>query len=219
MILSDIGGGLGARHGLFCEVNNTQSDVLLNDVYWAFPNNSQIVHPPPTNSDQYGNGSCYLDYIDRCTSLYYDGAPTERGQFHCVLEWNSSPPPQPIEYEMVPVHIVDLTTFNVTGPHGHVYAGEDITLSVGVSVDPDNTPIPYQWQLNGDDLSDSDRYKGTNTARLRIINIQDENKGEYRVSVAHSESRFSSNVTISVGKCDSNYHLLPAGPYVNSEFR
>lgn len=205
MKFSDIGGSLGAPEGLFCEVkNHTNTLIPLSDVYWAFPNNSQIVHSP--QKDQYGNGSCCLaidEYNDYCTSLYYGGIPPERGRFHCVLEWKlNQPSPHPIEEEMVPVNIVDLTIHNITGPEDHVFAGDNITLSVSVFMEPGDTPIPYQWQLDGNDLSDSNTYKGVNTATLRITNIQDENEGEYRVSVAHSESRFTSNVTITVGKCD-----------------
>jgi hypothetical protein len=116
------------------------------------------------------------------------------------LEW--TPSPQPIEDETVPVHIVNLIIHSITGPDDHVFAGDTITLSVSVSMEPDDTPIPYQWQLNENDLSDSKTYSGVNNATLRITNIQDENKGKYRVSVAHSESRFIGNVTITVGKCD-----------------
>ena len=194
---SDIGGSLGPPDGLFCEV---KIPLSLSDVYWAFPNNSKIVHSPQRNQNEFGNGSCSLDeYNDyNCTSLYYDGEPPERGQFHCVLEWK--PSPHPIKDERVPVNIVNLIIHNITGPEDHVFAGDNITLSVSVSVDPVDTPIPYQWQLDGNDLSNSDTYKGVNTAMLRIFNIQDENEGEYRVSVAHSESRFTNNVTITVGK-------------------
>jgi hypothetical protein len=206
VIFSDIGGTRGAPDGLFCEVNHTDNLMPLSDVYWAFPNNTPIVHPPPKN--QYGNGSCSnndeYDIDDYCTSLFYgnDPIPLERGRFHCVVEWTiNQPSPQPIK-EMVPVNIVNLIIHNITGPDDHVFAGDNITLSVSVSVEPDDTPIPYQWQLNRYDLSDSNTYKGVNTAMLTITNIQDKNKGEYRVSVAHSESRFTGNVTITVGKCD-----------------
>ena len=198
---NDIGDSLGSpADGLFCEVK-----IPLSDVYWAFPNNSKIVHSPQRNQNEYGNGSCsQLDIDDyNCTSLYYVGEPPERGRFHCVLEWKLSQPSlHSIKDEMVPVNIVNLIIHNITGPENHVFAGDNITLSVSVSVEPGDTPIPYQWQLDGNDLNNSDTYKGVNTATLRIFNIQDEHKGEYRVSVAHSESRFTSNVTITVGKYD-----------------
>ena len=211
MKFSDIGGSpkLGGSEGLLCEIKSPTNNLIpLSDVYWAFPNNSQIVHSP--QKDQYGSGSCFSaidEYNDyNCTSLFYGGNPPERGRFHCVLEWKlNQSSPHPIEYERVPVNIVDLTILNITGPEDHVFAGDNITLSVSVSVDPGDiyTLIPYQWQLDGNDLNDSNTYKGVNMAKLKITNIQDENEGEYRVSIAHSESRFTSNVTITVGKCDN----------------
>jgi hypothetical protein len=205
VIVDDIGGNLGYHDGLFCEVKNRTNNLMsLSDVYWAFPNNSQIIHPPPKDSNQYGSESCKNN--DNCTSLYYDGEPLERGQFRCVVEWTllivDQSFLQPIEYERVPVNIVNLTIHSITGPNDHVLAGDTITISVSVSVEPADTPIPYQWQLNGNDLSDSNTHKGVNTATLTITNIQDQDKGKYRVSVAHSESRFTGNVTITVGKCD-----------------
>ena len=223
MKFKDIGSTLGHIDGLFCEV---KIPLSVSDIYWAFPNNSKIVHSPQRNQNEYGNGSCssespineYNDY--NCTSLYYDGEPPERGQFHCILEWKlNQPSPHPIEYEKVPVNIVDLTILNITGPEDYVSAGDNITLSVSVSVEPVYTLIPYQWQLDGNDLSNSDTYEGVNTATLRIYNIQDEHKGEYRVSVAHSQSRFTNNVTITVGKYDEyclHIYSLLSGPSVDA---
>ena len=190
MIFRDIGGNLGAHDGLFCAVNDTN---VPQDIYWVFPDNRPIYEEPA--NDKYGNGTC--DYMEVCTSLYYGGTPPERGLFHCLLEWK----PQP---EKVPVNIIDMNNVSITGPNNLVTAGDNIELHVSVSVDPENTKIPYQWQLNGNDLNDSDTYKGTNTYKLRIINIQDNNKGKYRVSVAHSESRYTNNLTINVGKCEKS---------------
>lgn len=198
VLFDDIGGiHLGVNDGLFCAVNNI--NVPLDEIYWAFPDNRPILNAPYT--DRYGNGTCHD--LDHCTSLHYNGTPPERGQFKCILLWNPGVPGYPIEYEIVPVNIVDMNVSNITGPNNNnmVTAGDNIELSVSVSVYPDNTHIPYQWQLNGNDLSDSDTYNGTNTATLRITNIQDENKGEYRVSVAHSESHFTNTVTVSISKC------------------
>ena len=98
------------------------------------------------------------------------------------------------------MNIVNMTASNVIGPNHIVIAGDNFELSVNVEVDPDDTSIPYQWQLNGTDLSDSNTYEGTKTAMLRITNIQDDNRGKYRVFIAHSESGFTNSVTISIGK-------------------
>ena len=195
VIFEDIGGYLGRRDGLLCTVNNINI-VEAFYRYWFLPNGTNITNLPSTNI--FG-----IENLDQGVSLYYTGHPPERGQFSCILKyvtsiiWNRN---SDIELH-ASVYIVNMSSTDPTG-RTVVIAGDDTELSVSVTIFPDDIPVPYQWQVNETDLTDNSTYQGTKNATLKISKVQGSNKGRYRVSVAHSASRFTNSTEVVVGKLD-----------------
>ena len=140
VIFSDIGGD--GTDGLYCAVND--SSVPFGVMYWTLPNGQTITNLADLN--EFGiDRTCH--YLDHCVSLYYEGKPPERGQFMCVTQWETQPT---ISYARVPVNVVDMTVSKPAGPI-LASAGDNIELSVNVTVTPSSVSVPYQWQLNETD--------------------------------------------------------------------
>ena len=59
----------------------------------------------------------------------------------------------------------------------------------------------YQWQRNGSNLTDSDKYRGTNTATLTVVNVVKKDEGNFMCTIANSAP--SSVVELIVCKCMS----------------
>ena len=197
VIFHDIGGYLGPADGLIC--SNNSSDFLLK--YWSYPNGTHITNLP--SQGVFGISNCT---INNGVNLYYSGVPKERGLFECVLNTSVLYFQHLIQ---IPLYIVDL---NITGPNliwpGEMaIAGEDVELSINVTIFPEGVPIPYQWSMmsvNGTSnplAHNSTKYGGIQTDTLTIFNVQEEDQGSYTCSVANSASGINVNSTkLVVGK-------------------
>lgn len=193
VIWSDISKDGDPVNGLYCTEN--VSNVPVGVMYWSLPNGTTITHLADVNEFGICNGCHHLQFDD-CVSLYYEGKPQERGQFKCITQWETRPT---ITYSTIPVNIVSMTFSKPTGPTV-VGAGDNIELSVVVTITPDNVQIPYRWQLNETCLNDDDTYYGTKNATLTILNVTENNTGQYRVSVADSASGITESLVLNVGK-------------------
>lgn len=201
VIFEDVGGYLGFHDGLLCTVNNdtNETNIVVFEKHWSLPNGTNIKNLPSTN--RFG-----IETLDQGVSLYYRGHPPERGQFNCTLRYTTNIWSHDVLHDETSVYIVDM---NFTHPTGQtvVIVGDDVELSVDVTIFPNDVPVPYQWQVNETDLTDNSTYQGTKTATLRIFNAQDDCKGRYRVSVAHSASGFTESIKLHVGKLKVVYSL------------
>lgn len=191
VIWSDISKEGNPAHGLYCAEN--VSNVPIGAMYWSLPNGKTITHLADVN--EFGMDTCH--YLNGCVSLYYEGKPQERGQFKCITQWQTKPT---TTYVTIPVNIVSMTFSKPTGPTLVGAGDSNIKLSVVVTTTPDNVQIPYRWQLNETYLSDDDTYYGTKNATLTILNVTDNNRGQYRVSVADSASGITESLELNVGK-------------------
>ena len=190
VIWSDISKYGNPANGLYCAVN--VSNVPVGVKYWSFPSGKTITYLADVN--EFGIDNCH--YLNACVSLYYEGKPQERGQFKCIIQWETQPT---FTYVTTPVNIVNMTFSKPNGPT-LVGAGDNIELSVAVTTTPDNVQIPYRWQLNETYLSDDNTYYGTKDATLTILNVTENNTGQYRVSVADSASGITGSLMLNVGK-------------------
>ena len=62
--------------------------------------------------------------------------------------------------------------------------------------------LHYQWQKDGNKLSDDDRHHDTGTASLRIVRVEkDDHKARYRCHVKNEiDETFSEEAVLRVGK-------------------
>ena len=63
-----------------------------------------------------------------------------------------------------------------------VAIGANVTFQVKATGDD----LHFQWQKNQSDLDDGDRCCGTRTSRLRIVEVEKDDKGRYRCLVKNS---------------------------------
>ena len=63
-----------------------------------------------------------------------------------------------------------------------VAIGANVTFQVKATGDD----LHFQWQKNQSDLGDGDRCCGTRTSRLRIVEVEKDDKGRYRCLVKNS---------------------------------
>jgi uncharacterized membrane protein len=64
-----------------------------------------------------------------------------------------------------------------------VYPGQSVTFTVQATGEP---PLSYQWQYNGADIQDGDRYMGAATAELRVSDARGTVEGSYRCKVSNA---------------------------------
>ena len=190
VIWNDISKDGNPANGLYCAVN--VSNIPLGAMYYSFPNGKTITYL--ADVDEFGIDTCH--YLNDCVSLYYEGKPQERGQFKCIIQRETQPT---ITYVIVPVNIVNMTFSKPTGPT-LVSTGDNVELSVVVTITPEDVKIPYRWQLNETYLNDDNTYYGTKNATLTILNATQKNTGRYRVSVADSASGITGSLVLNVGK-------------------
>ena len=78
-----------------------------------------------------------------------------------------------------------------------VATGKETSFSIGASGDN----LQFQWQKDGSDLSDGDKYWGVNTNILRIVKLEKGDKGCYKCLVKNKiETMFSNEALLSVGE-------------------
>ena len=69
-----------------------------------------------------------------------------------------------------------------------IIPGKDIDFSIEATGDN----LQFQWQKNGSDLSDGDKYHGVHTDTLHIMRVTEGDKGCYRCLVMNNvETKFS----------------------------
>ena len=80
--------------------------------------------------------------------------------------------------------------------------GEVTTASFTVTATGES-PVTYQWQKGTVDLSNDGHYLGTNTATLGIVNVDSQDRGEYRCRVTGlCETAYSNPATLTVISSD-----------------
>ena len=74
-------------------------------------------------------------------------------------------------------------------------------MNVEFSIEATGDNVQFQWQKDGIDLSDGDKYRGVNTDTLGIIAVEGSDEGDYRCLVENDEGRqFSDEALLSFGK-------------------
>ena len=201
MNFSDIGGYLGPEDGLLCTYD---TNFQPRSSYWMQPKGNEIRTVPNAASKQFGiSNDVNCIHIDprQGISLYYSdrGKPAERGLFQCILVIQTDLPPVNCS-----VHIVDMdvSTPTLNGSDGEIIiSGDTVSISVSVTAYPDDTPIPYQWRVNGSNLPpDGDKYQGTRSNVLTIYNVESRDQGAYACLVAHSASGVTKSLNLTVGE-------------------
>jgi hypothetical protein len=72
---------------------------------------------------------------------------------------------------------------------------EDAVFFVEASVNPSYAPLTYQWQEDGDDISDGGDYSGTTTSILTVANDSDKDDGtEYQVVISSGDTSVTSGI-------------------------
>ena len=99
-----------------------------------------------------------------------------------------------------------------------VATGKETSFSIGASGDN----LHFQWQIDGIDLSDGDKYRGVNTNILRVVNLGKGDKGYYRCLVNNKiETMFSNEALLSVSElliatsCHFSVHQLARHSYLH----
>ena len=60
----------------------------------------------------------------------------------------------------------------------------------------------YQWQRNGEDLTDNTKYSGTMTANLTVLNVMEEDEGNFTCVVSDDVDNVTSSAAeLTVRKC------------------
>ena len=77
--------------------------------------------------------------------------------------------------------------------------GTTITFTIVAN----GSDLTYQWQRNGETLTDGDKYSGTTTATLTVMNVMEEDEGNFTCVVANVQggSFTSSAAELTVRKC------------------
>ena len=66
----------------------------------------------------------------------------------------------------------------------------------------DGSDLTYQWQRNGVNLTDGDKYSGATTANLTVMNVMEEDEGSFTCVVTNVvDSVTSSPADLTVRKC------------------
>jgi uncharacterized repeat protein (TIGR03803 family) len=88
-------------------------------------------------------------------------------------------------------------------------SGATATFQVGAV---GNFPLYYQWQLNGNNITDSTNIIGTTTTILTIANVSSVNTGTYSVIVSNSLGRVSSAGAVLTLCTLTNLYSFSGGP-------
>ena len=64
----------------------------------------------------------------------------------------------------------------------NVVPGTTITFTIVAN----GSDLTYQWQRNGETLTDGDKYSGTTTATLTVMNVMEEDEGNFTCVVANA---------------------------------
>ena len=79
-----------------------------------------------------------------------------------------------------------------------VVPGTAITFMVEAT----GSDLTYQWQRNGENLIDDDKYSGTTTATLTVMNVIEEDEGNFTCFVTNVLGNVNSSAAeLTVRKC------------------
>ena len=74
-------------------------------------------------------------------------------------------------------------------------------MDIEFSIEARGDNLYFQWQKDGTDLSDGNKYWGVNTDTLRILAVKGSDEGDYRCSVENGGGKlFSDEALLSFGK-------------------
>ena len=80
----------------------------------------------------------------------------------------------------------------------NVVPGTDITFTVVAT----GSNLAYQWQRNGEDLSDDAKYSGTDTTTLTVMDVMEADEGSFTCVVTDGVNNDTSNAAqLTVRKC------------------
>ena len=82
--------------------------------------------------------------------------------------------------------------------------GKNIRFTIRFTVQATDSDHTYQWQRNGNNLtvSDGDKYRGTDTATLTVVNVVKEDEGNFMCTVTNTEGSVPSSVAeLIICKC------------------
>ena len=72
----------------------------------------------------------------------------------------------------------------------------DVKFSIGATGDN----LRFQWQKDGSDLSDGDKYQGVNTDTLHILAVKGSDEGDYGCLVENDVGKLFSDEAVLFGK-------------------
>ena len=82
-----------------------------------------------------------------------------------------------------------------------IIPGKDIEFSIEATGDN----LQFQWQKDGSDLSDGEKYHGVHTDTLHIMRVREGDKGRYRCLVMNNvKTKFSHEALLSESKLVSS---------------
>ena len=74
-------------------------------------------------------------------------------------------------------------------------------MNIDFNIEATGGNLQFQWQKDGSDLSDGEKYHGVYTDTLHIVKVEDGDKGHYRCLVKNNAGKkFSDEAHLSVGK-------------------
>ena len=89
---------------------------------------------------------------------------------------------------------------------------ENLSVAIGVNVqftvEATGDNLQFQWQKDGDDLSDGEKYCGMKTDTLSILAVKGDDEGDYRCFLKNDVGQlFSDEGLLSLGKLVNSFHL------------
>ena len=91
---------------------------------------------------------------------------------------------------------VDINTHPVS--RQNVVPGTNIMFTVVAN----GSNLTYQWQRNGEGLTDDTKYSGTTTATLTVVNVMQDDEGNFTCVVTDDVDNVTSNAAqLTVRKC------------------
>ena len=140
---------------------------------WYLPNGERIRggYEYPTDQNYFARSRGKQNI-----GLYRQSYPPQRGRFYCEL------PDSDGTNHTLFVNIVDEIPVIISQPAPQsTYKGGRATFTIDLSFAGNST---YQWQKNNKDIIEHIRhYQGFTTPNLTVINVQEEDEGEYRCVV------------------------------------
>ena len=183
--------GTTLQDRLYCYTDNTDCCRDNYNSDWYFPNGERIL-----GGYEYANNIIRDGVFARSrgfsnVGLYRHQSPQQRGRFKCVLPDSSG------NNCTLYANIVNqIPVINAQPVSQKAVKGDNVTFSVELSVTGFAT---YRWQKDNKYIKDEhERYQGTTTSVLAIINAQEEDEGNYHCVI--DSLLVSDTVELLIGK-------------------